>query len=221
LAVVAGKGKGDAFALSSGLFHGSGFCVAPNLFLTAAHVHREAAAAGAVALARLGPGDTHANLVTDSEVFDDIDLALLQCPDLEAEILPFAFEPLFFLTDVAAFGYPFGLELDPPTSLLRALKGYVVTRRTLTHLKARPPGYEVSFVPPVGLSGAPLIRFGPEGGAVTGMVLTHHTATYRDRTMDLGLVLDMEEILTIESRIIGGSIAERLFRRPKITRPKR
>src|SRR5205814_363143 len=140
------------------------FCLAPNLYLTAAHVYHEASAAGAAALARLTPGDTHANLVSDAEVFEDIDLALLQCPGLDAEVLPFTFAPLFFLTDVASFGFPFGLELAPPTSHLRAFKGYVVTRRTLTHLRRRPPGYEVSFVPPVGLSGAPLIRFGPEGG---------------------------------------------------------
>ncbi len=36
--------------------------------------------------------------------------------------------------------------------------------------------------------------------------------------MDLGIALDIEEILTLDSRIVGGSIAERLFRRPKIIR---
>jgi hypothetical protein len=53
---------------------------------------------------------------------------------------------------------------------LRAFKGYVVTRRALRHLPAAPPGYEISFIPPIGLSGAPLMigDFAPR--AIAGIV---------------------------------------------------
>ncbi len=50
------------------------------------------------------------------------------------------------------------------------------------------------------------------------MVQRHHTAEYLERRMDLGLALDVEELLTLDSRIVGGSIAERLFGRPRIDR---
>jgi len=53
------------------------------------------------------------------------------------------------------------------------------------------------------------------------MVLKHHTAEYRERRMDLSLALDIEELLTLESRIVGGSIAERPFDRPRIARRNR
>lgn len=217
LAVLAGRDNREqgVFELNYGVFHGTAFCLAPHLFLTAAHVFRDAQGDGQVAVARLTPGQFHGVTVQDFEFFEDIDLALLYCPGLEAEILPFNFASLYFLADVFAMGFAFGFE--PPVFHLRAFKGYVVNRRGLTILPSVPPGYEISFVPPPGLSGAPLLTSLPNGStAVTGMILRHHTAEFRDRRMELGLALDIEEILTLESRIVGGSIAERLFRRARI-----
>ncbi len=208
------------FDLRYGLFHGTAFCVAPNLFLTAAHVFRDAQSDGEVLIARLTPGNFYGVPVRDSEVFAEIDLALLHCPGLQAEILPFNFAPLGFLTDVSAMGFAFGFE--PPTAHLRAFKGYVVNRRALTILPAEPPGYELSFVPPPGLSGAPLLVSLPNGyDAVTGVILKHHTAEFQERKMELGLALDIEELLTLDSKIIGGSVAEGLFRQPRIQRSRK
>jgi len=218
-AVVAGRGdqKTGVFELNYGLFHGTAFCLAPNLFLTAAHVFREARQDGEVAVARLTPGNFQTVLVQDFELYEEIDLVLLHCPGLRAEILPFNFASMNFLDDVCAMGFAFGLE--PPVFQLRAFKGYVVNRRELSSLRGLPPGYEVSFVPPPGLSGAPLISSMPGAPVfVRGMILQHYTAEFRERKMELGLALDIEEILTLESRIVGGSIAERLFRQPQLRR---
>lgn len=131
--------------------------------------------------------------------------------------MPFHFDPLPWLEDVFALGFAFGFE--PPVYHLRAFKGHVVARRGLPILPGQPGGYEVSFVPPPGLSGAPLLA-ARAGGApvVVGMVLRHHVAEFRDRRMELGLALDIQELLTLESRIIGGNIAERLFRRARLVR---
>ncbi len=224
LAVLAGHGdrRDNAFNLDRGEFHGTAFCVAPNLFLTAAHVYEAAAAVGGqVAVARLTPGRQQVQTVRDEEVFGDIDLALLHCPNLFAEILPFNFAPLGYLTDIAAVGFAFGLEVnaiegEPHVHQLRAFKGHVMTRRGLVHLRGVPPGYEVSFVPPPGLSGAPVLL--PQGDSlvVTGVVLEQHTAELAGRRMDLGLAIDAEELLTLDSRLVGGSIAEKLFRRSKL-----
>ena len=114
-------------------------------------------------------------------------------------------------------GFAFGLE--PPVFHIRAFKGYVVNRRELNRLGGCPPGYELSFVPPPGLSGAPFLTYLPDGApAVTGIILYHHTAEIGERKMELGLALDIEEILTLESKLSGGSIAERLFRRQQLRR---
>jgi hypothetical protein len=160
---------------------------------------------------------------TETEFFDAVDLALLRCP-IEAQSLPFSFTPLPLLHDVISAGWPFGLELprgfphEPPMWHLRAFKGYVVTRRALRHLPAAPPGYEISFIPPTGLSGAPLIIGDSAPRAIAGIVLMHHRAVHGDRSMDLGLALDAEELLTLDSKILGGSIAEKLFGRARLVR---
>ena len=122
LAVLAGRGNREesVFDLNYGVFHGTGFCLAPHLFLTAAHVLRDAQADGDVALARLTPGQHQAQIVRDAEVFEDIDLALMVCENLGAEILPFSFGPLGYLADVFAMGFAFGFE--PPVYHLRAFK---------------------------------------------------------------------------------------------------
>ncbi len=222
LAVIAGEGNRDenVFELNYGVFHGTAFCLAPEVFLTAGHVFRDAEGDGDVALARLTPGHHQAQTVRDSELFDDIDLAIMVCPNLGAEILPFHFSPLYYLHDVFAMGFAFGFE--PPVYHLRAFKGHVVTRRSLADLPGAPPGYEVSFVPPPGLSGAPALVERADGSPmIVGMVLKHHTAEFRDRRMDLGLVLDIEELLTRDSRILGGSIAQRRFGRPRVVRNPR
>jgi hypothetical protein len=46
----------------------------------------------------------------------------------------------------------------------------------------------------------------------------HHRAEHGDRSMDLGVALDAEELLTLESKILGGSIAEKLFGRARLVR---
>src|SRR5207248_4356317 len=166
LAVVAGHGDpttGGFLDLSRAEFHGTAFGMTPGIFVTAGHVYEAAAAAGdKVVLFRLTPDDVNGQVVEDVQLFKYIDLALLHCPHLQAEILPFTFSPpLNYLDNVVALGYAFGLTLFAPDRpgvyVMRAFKGHIVTRRGLTELTGVPPGYEVSFVPPPGLSGAPLI----------------------------------------------------------------
>jgi hypothetical protein len=138
---------------------------------------------------------------------------------LAADSLPFNFIPLPFLADVCAAGFAFGFE--PPIFHIRAFKGYIVNRRALDRFKASPPGYELSFIPPPGLSGAPLLTVMPDGLTyICGVVLEHYTAEFQERRMDLGIALDIEELLALDSRIIGGSVAELLFRRSKVNRAK-
>ena len=212
LAVLAGRTDRDqrTFELSYGIFHGTAFCLAPDVFLTAAHVFKAAEGDGEVAVARLTPEQHHAQAVADSEIFGHLDLAVLRCPGLAAQILPFHFEPLPWLEDVCAFGFPFGFE--PPVYYLRGFKGHVVTRRGLPPGPEGPAAYELSFVPPPGLSGAPLLAAPAPGAfAVVGMILRHHVAEFRDRRMELGLALDISELLPLNSRILGGTIGERVF----------
>jgi len=53
---------------------------------------------------------------------------------------------------------------------------------------------------------------------VAGIVLMHHRAEHDDSVMDVALALEAEELLTLDSEIVGGSLAEKVFGRPRITR---
>lgn len=192
------------------------------LFATALHVYEQAsehAAAqnnGLVAVGRIMDTPEQIVPVADSEHFRGIDFVILSCPRLQTPVLQFDFTPLDYLSEVSACGYPFALTLTqngPPVKYLRAFAGTVVTRRGLTELPSVPPGYETSFVPPPGLSGAPLLSLN-SGVAIRGMMLREHVAQLehaRERQMTLGIALDIEELLTLQSRIVGGSLAETLF----------
>jgi hypothetical protein len=49
----------------------------------------------------------------------------------------------------------------------------------------------------------------------------HASVESEGRKMELGLAVDIEELLTLDSQILGGSVAERLFDLPKLTRRSR
>ena len=225
LAVVSGNEQqtNQLFNLSRGEFHGTAFALADEVFITALHVYRDARANGInVAIGQIMTQRKQVNLVTEADEFPDIDLVLLKCPGLHVRRLHFDFSPLDYLSEVAACGFAFGVTLSPDgrhTQILRSFKGHIVTRRGLTELSSiAPAGYETSFVPPPGLSGAPLLTFGSKV-SVRGVILREHIAEVPhapERKMTLGTALDIEELLALESRITGGSVAEKIFSRNRI-----
>jgi hypothetical protein len=214
---------GNELQLARAEFQGTAFPLSPQLFATALHVYRAAVANGPhVALGRVMTNSQQLDLVTDAEEFPLIDVAFLRCPAVDTPKLRFDFATLDYLSEIAAMGFPFGVTMlseERGVLILRAFKGHVVTRRGLVELSAlAPPGYETSFVPPPGLSGAPLISFDGKV-AVRGIMLREHTAelgTDPERKMTLGIALDIEELLTLDSRLLGGSVAEKAFLRARI-----
>ncbi len=99
------------------------------------------------------------------EITTAIDLALIQCDSLqELHSLPLDFDrTLGILSPVSAVGFPLAMDGEFVTIVPRGFAGHVVTRRQLFQLPGHPPGYEVSFFAPPGLSGAPLVStfYGP------------------------------------------------------------
>jgi len=229
VAVVAGRGQGKEFALARAVFFGTAFVIAPDLVATAAHVYRNAASCGEVALwrHRMTPGgvESHGFPVSDADVFDDIDLALLSCPRIDAPVLSFEFEALPLFEEVQAVGFPFSLDPERLIFVVRGFAGHVVARREHFRLKGQPPCYELSFIAPRGLSGAPLLARRNDRVLVAGVVIEEDGIEIDGIVTKLGIALDAQEFLRVTSRLVDGTLAERVFHReplpPKTLRPVR
>ena len=144
------------------------------------------------------------------------------------------------LTDVLAFGYPFGLDLHNLTLRARALKGHIVCadRAGAAELPGRPHIYELSFQAPRGLSGAPLLLPTTQGLLVAGVVVknrstsfqllteeesvteaatgsTSHTILERHEVMHMGVAVQSQSIFALPSRMLGKTVGS-IFRRAAI-----
>src|SRR5688500_7667046 len=116
-------------------FLGTAFCVAPGIFMTAAHVLREAQAAGGVAVGGAGgDGRIGAARAEQVESWPDRDIGLIHCaardvPELNAWLI----RHVQLLTDLQAFGYPHAVTWSPTGDKLhvvfRGYKGDVITTR--------------------------------------------------------------------------------------------
>ena len=164
LAVVAAKpgtpknGHGP-FPAARHMIFGTAFALAPDLFLTAGHVTLSAASAGDVALAQLGgsPDGSHFELVDECEVFDEIDVSMLRCKGFELPGLNMEFEKLPIFTEVRSIGFALGLDPQFHSYVPRGFAGQIVSGHQLFNWRGQPLVYELSFAPPMGMSGAALI----------------------------------------------------------------
>lgn len=197
-------------------FFGSAFCVAPGIFMTAAHVIREAEAVGAVAVGGpVGDGLLGAARAKQTETWPDRDIGLIYCgvqdiPPLNIWMI----HRVQLLTDLQAFGYPHAVTWSPAGDKLhvvfRGYKGYVITTRGFERLPGSPSVYEVSSPYPVGMSGAPVLFSKDDGIAVAGVVVGTDTVTYAGVPQNVGIAMTAEEIVGLRSDILGGPIAEML-----------
>ncbi len=216
-AVVSGREQqqGPEFDAATPIFYGTAFALTASVFVTAAHVYHGAAVDGRVALMRVSP--SRVALVTGVELFDEQDLALIVAPALaDASVLPYHFEPLYWWARVRAIGFPFSVDPERLVLEMRAFEGHVVNRRELYQLRGQPPGYELSFPAPPGLSGAPLLAEIGGTAAVCGMILQQATNESAGVVTTLGIALDISELLCLDSQLLGGSIAKVVFGRERL-----
>jgi hypothetical protein len=214
--VVSGEGKpGDALNTTAPIVYGTAFCFAPGgLFLTAGHVLedalKDAGPNGVVGLfRRSGKSALEGGPVTCHELHRGIDMALLLCPFFRRAIpFPIAFDELDLLTPVSAIGFPLAVDTERLALVARGFLGHVVTRRELYQLPAQPPGYEVSFPCPRGLSGAPLVQQRRDGAWCVGYVVQNWRYASGDYTA--GVAVACDALLSIESKMLNRPLA-RLF----------
>jgi len=165
--------------------------------------------------------------------------AFIESMDMPCPIaLPWRLQMMPLLTTVKTIGYPYSLSYADGEARFtaRAFLGHVVS----TRLKYKPVGYqghpfcayELSYVAPEGLSGAPLL-FGDGPTVVIGLIignneskiLVHHesclekesdgeeakTTVYEHyRYLHLGVSVMSSEIAKTRSELMGKSIGEHL-----------
>jgi len=203
---------------------GTCFSVGPEVFLTAGHVITNATEAGRVAVGCAQSGGWKFSEVDQSEVFEDMDLAVFRADGVSACILtPVAYTPPLGVP-VFTVGYPFAYDPDLNVIDPRVFYGNLVASTfDAKRFPSLPRLYEVSFMCPRGLSGAPL--FQKENLNVLGVVLGNRSIemtvlSSREReesgnettiyekveALNIGIALASKNFSRVDSSIYGGQL---------------
>lgn len=210
-AVVAARADGPSegpFPAAQDIIFGTAFAITDQLFLTAGHVVTNAASVGVPCLGRLAVGKELYERIEDFELFKGIDVGLVKCPGLAPQVLNVEFSRLAIFEEVKTVGFALGLDPQFHSYAPRGFAGHIVAgRQRFTH-GDQPLIYELSFVPPKGMSGAPLMK--AERPSVAGVVLGWEEVEIEDSSTKLGIAVTAEEFLRLESRLTGEPLS-RLF----------
>jgi hypothetical protein len=207
------RDDGASVSTAKLVIYGTAFPVAPGYFATASHVLRDAAADGEPVLSLVEGAGAEFKMyrITQAERVDAIDFALLECPSLaHLAPLPIDFDRrLGMLRSASAVGFPVAVEAEYVHAIARGFAGYVVCRRELYHLPGQPPGYELSFSAPQGLSGAPLISAELSNGEpfCYGWIVQQGTLGVGDEKTAVGVAVSVETLLSVNSKMLNRPLA--------------
>ena len=218
---------------------GTSFSLGGGYYITAKHVIESAVSSIESGSAEhLGIGQPEETTHTEKEwifsTFDEyefhphLDIALFKVPDdfENVVVLPWVTKSLNIFDDVRAGGYPYSLDLQNKVINVRGIKGHVIG--TGRHIEGRInfQSYELSFNPPRGLSGAPIL-FGDAIPRVSGVVIGNRThemevssseeiSVTNDITeiyskiemMHIGICIQSSEFISYKFQLLNSSIEE-------------
>lgn len=214
---------------------GTSFSLGRGFFATNAHVIE-----GASSCSCWGIGFVKEKLwktirASDYEVFESHDFGIIRADGVPAKTMSWKPDPLSISQEVQAVGYPYGLDLESEAILLRCFRGSIVSDRTWKKLPGNPWIYELSFLCPRGISGAPLVEFGSApivvgivfGNLMTDMIVFSEKERTADgletvifektETLHLGLALRSNAVLGLHSRLLGKTVQEHLQEQDLLT----
>jgi len=202
------------------LVYGTAFPLAPGLFATAAHVIEAAAADGTPGLSYVSSAaDPMVHYAVKSyELVKAIDLAILEAPSLaKLPAFPIDFDrKLEFLANASALGFPLAMDAEFVTCIPRAFGGHVVRRRELYQLPGQPPGYELSFPAPEGLSGAPLVSTHYGKAFCYGYIIQQSTLGIGDHRAAVAIAVDVDVLLSVKTKYTSSGALAQLFGRTPV-----
>ena len=164
-------GEKDKDGLFKGIeIYGTAFYIKNNFFVTCAHTVNNALQHPEIALGSGYQGKIWYSYITNREIFEANDSAIVECHVERAQSYPWKADMLFLLHDVVSFGYPYGMNQIQKQILLRAFKGNI-SMVGFNHNFSGNPHYELSFQVPRGLSGAPLLLWISDTKYICGMAI--------------------------------------------------
>jgi hypothetical protein len=152
--------------------------------------------------------------VLDYEIFEGIDVALMRCPGFDPVVCKVDFSRLSIFQEVRSMGFGLGLDPEYHAYAPRGFLGHVVSGRQLFRWRSQPLAYEVSFVPPVGMSGAALVPDGHGATHASGIVIGSQVVRIEGNTTRLGIAVATEELLRVHSRLTGAPLAHLFGSKP-------
>ncbi len=209
--------------------YGTAFSIGGDVLVTACHVMDAAMQHPDYRVGRAEGGALFGTAITEVHRFPEHDLALLRAPVAAAKALRWETTQLHLLEGVQCLGYPYAYEKTEQVLTMRGFKGNIVAQVTFRRLPSRPRAYEVSFQAPRGLSGAPLWTTDGEL-AVAGVVIGNQSTEMlvfssreqiaeekellveRFEALQMGLALQTQALLALESPLCNGTLASHLQR---------
>jgi hypothetical protein len=156
--------------------YGTAFYIGNNLFLTAGHCLSSVEENQFLGVGYPQPPRTDLGLIPfkHAETFEEHDVGIVETvqevPHVEAQ--KWSLDIATALHDVWTAGYPHALDIsDMGYVAQRAFKGYTVSHIPFKRLKGGGfiDAYELSFMTPKGISGAPVISF--ESATILGLMI--------------------------------------------------
>lgn len=230
--------QGESFAKG---FHlkgllGTAFAINERIFITAGHCLPEIFD-NQISIGIVSNSDSHYRSypVKRYEIIEEIDLGIIEtASDCEVKSICWSSKRAHDATKISASGYAYGLDIKNKSLYNRTFTGYTVASKQNFRLKDKKLKlYELSFICPKGLSGAPVID--ESKGVIIGVILGNtkyeielgsfkeqikskeETKTYiTTETMKLGEASQVHTLLDHYSELLEMTIGEFLNQENKL-----
>ncbi|MFC7445295.1 hypothetical protein C7H62_0500 [Mesoflavibacter sp. HG96] len=209
---------------------GTAFYIKNNFYITCAHTIKNANEYEIMALGFQNENGTLSfTEVQKSEIFEENDSGILIANIARAKAYPWLKTKLAMLNNVVSTGYAYGFDNANSEVLIRSYKGHITLVGYYHKFPKKPAHYELSYMCPRGISGAPLIYIHNNQPFICGFTIgnertsiviwsnkeqdieNNKTSEYvLEEALHRGIALQAESFLELQSEILEMSIGEYL-----------
>lgn len=227
--VFGGELDKDGYFVPKSLY-GTAFYIKNNFFVTCCHTIDNVRQHPIVALGFQNENNIVSyKSVVDSETFESNDSGILVCEIERAQSYKWLNQKLVMLNEVISTGFPFGFDSVNRQLYTRSFKGEISMIGNYHTFASKPPCYELSYMCPKGLSGAPLICLTDGQLVVCGMTIGNEitdviVSSFREElqtpnkisvyekseAFHRGIAMQTESFFGLNSKLLGGTFLEYL-----------